>query len=163
MPEMHKTWMQFKQFYRTSHRELREKSYLIVEDAGMHHSNMVRDVVVGLQEALQQYQDQTDTLTIVQGPVDHIFNAMQNTQQQLDTHLHKMQLMMQTMQMHYNAVPHGTRQDYGGLQDYGGRGYHGNQLSYRGRGERGAKNNRNWCRGCGGRANINLTITVGNT
>ena len=71
---------------------------------------MVRDVVAGLQEALQQEQTQTETPTGVQAPVYHVANAVQSTQKQLATQLHKMKEMMQTIQMHYNAVPHGTRQ-----------------------------------------------------
>ena len=71
--------MRFQQFFRTSHRELIETSDLTVEDAGMHHTNMVRDVVAGLQEALQQYQAQTDTMTNMQDPVDHVAKAVQNT------------------------------------------------------------------------------------
>ena len=38
----------------------------------------------------------------VQAPVDHVANAVQNNQQQFATQLQKMQLMMQTIQMHYN-------------------------------------------------------------
>ena len=87
---------------------------------------MVRDVVAGLQETLQQEQTQTETLTSVQAPVDHVSNAVQSTQQQLATHMHQMELMMKTMQMNYNVVPHGT------CQDYGGRGYNDNLSSYRG-------------------------------
>ena len=68
-----------------------------------------------------------------------------------------MQPMMQTIHMHYNAVPLGTLQDYGGRQYYVGRGYHSNQSSYRGRGGRGAQKNKNWRGGRGGRANSNLT------
>ena len=60
----------------------------------MHRANMVRDVVAGLQEALQQDQVQTETLTVVQGPVDHVANAVQNIQQQLATQLNQMQAMM---------------------------------------------------------------------
>ena len=52
---------------------------LTVEDAGMHNSNMVRDVVAGLHEALQQDRLQTETPTIVQALVDHVANAVQNT------------------------------------------------------------------------------------
>ena len=56
MPTTQKTWVRFKQFFRTYHQELRETSDLTVEDAGMHHANMVRNVVAGIQEALQQEQ-----------------------------------------------------------------------------------------------------------
>ena len=55
-------------------------SDLTVDDAGMHHANMVRGVVSGLQEAFQQYQAQTDTPTNMQEPLDHVANAVQNTQ-----------------------------------------------------------------------------------
>ena len=48
MPEVQNTWVCFKQFSRTSHRELRETSNITVEDAGMHHTNMVRDVIAEL-------------------------------------------------------------------------------------------------------------------
>ena len=49
MPEIQKTRLQFKHFFRKSHQELRETSDITVEDAGMHHANITRDVVVGLQ------------------------------------------------------------------------------------------------------------------
>ena len=54
MPDMQKMWVGYKQFFRSAHHELWEPTYLIVQDAGMNHANMVRDVVAGLQEALQQ-------------------------------------------------------------------------------------------------------------
>ena len=60
---------------------------------------MLHDVVVGLQEALQQEHNQTETLTIFQAPVDHVSNTVQSTQQHLYTQLQKNQSMMQMMQM----------------------------------------------------------------
>ena len=92
---------------------------------------MVRDAVTGLQEALQQDQFQTENLTVVQAPVYHVDNAVQNTQQQLATQLQQIQAMMHAIKMQYATAPYGIRQDYGGHQDYGGSGYHGNQSSYR--------------------------------
>ena len=62
MPEIQKTWVRFKHFFWTSHQELRETSKLTVEDTGMNHANMVRDVVAGLQEALRQEKVHTKTL-----------------------------------------------------------------------------------------------------
>ena len=56
MPEIQKTRLQFKHFFRKSHQELRETSDLTIEDAGMHHANMVRNVVEWVQEALHHYQ-----------------------------------------------------------------------------------------------------------
>ena len=113
-----------------SHINLRLTSDPTVEDLGIPHVNMVRDVVAGLQEALQQEQTQTETPASVQAPVDHVANKVQSTQQQLATQLQKIQSMMQTMQMHYNTVPHGTCQNYGVHQDYGRLRYHGNQPLY---------------------------------
>ena len=60
--------------------------------------------------------------------------------------------------MHYNAVPHGTR------QYYGGRGYHVNQSSYLGQGGHGAKKKT----GIGAEAvvvepKLILHVTVGHT
>ena len=97
MPEIHETWLPFKQFSRMSHQDLREASDLTVEDAVMHHSNMIHNVVTGLQEALQQDQSQTETPTVVHAPVDHVANAVKKNRQQLATQLQKMQSMMQAM------------------------------------------------------------------
>ena len=89
MPEIQKTWVRFKQFFCTYHQEPRERSNHTVENAGMHHANMVRNVIIGLQEALQQDQVQTETSTVVQAPVYHVANTVQNTYQQLAIHLQK--------------------------------------------------------------------------
>ena len=97
MTAKQKTWVQFKQFFQTSHWELRETSDITVEDAGMHHANMVHNVVSGLKEALKHDQAQTETQAVVQVPVDHVANAVQNTQQQWATQLQQMQSMMQAM------------------------------------------------------------------
>ena len=134
-----------------------EMSELTIEDAGMHHANMVREVVAGLQEALKQDQVQTETSTVVQAPVDHVPNAVQNSQQQLATQQQHIQSMMQAMQMQYAAAPQGARQYYGVSKDYGGRVYHGYQSNYCGQEGRGAQHNSNWRGGWGGRVNSNLT------
>ena len=42
----------------------------------MHHTNMVRDVVAGLQEVLQQEQVPTDNTEIIEAPVNHMANVM---------------------------------------------------------------------------------------
>ena len=95
MPEIQKTWVQFKQSFRTSHRELRETSDLTIEDTGMHHSNILCNVVLGIQEAT--YQSHIETPTFVQAPVDHVDNEVQNTHQLLATQLQQIQAMMQAM------------------------------------------------------------------
>ena len=64
-----------------SHRELREMSDVTVENAEMHHANMVSDVVAGIDEALQQGKTHTETLTSVQAHVYHVANAVQSTHQ----------------------------------------------------------------------------------
>ena len=124
MPTIKKMWVCFKPFFLMSHRELREMSDVTVENAEMHHANMVSDVVAGIDEALQQGKTQTETLTSVQAHVYHVANTVQSTQQQLAKQLQKIQSMMQTIQMHYNSVTYGTH------QDCVGRGYHSNQSSY---------------------------------
>ena len=60
----------------------------------MHHAKMVRDVVAELKEVLQQEQVLTDNTTVIEAPVDHVANAVQNTQQKLATHIQQMQAMM---------------------------------------------------------------------
>ena len=59
----------------TAHQELQKTSKLTVEDAGMHHANMVRNVAAGLQKALNQEQIQTYTPTVMQAHVYHVANA----------------------------------------------------------------------------------------
>ena len=54
MATMKNNWVSFKHFLRTAYHELRETTDITVQDAGMHHVNMVRGVVTGLQEALKQ-------------------------------------------------------------------------------------------------------------
>ena len=65
MPEIQNMLVRFKQFFRTSHQELRETSDLTIEETGMHHSNMASNVVAGLQEDFQQEQSQTETAAVV--------------------------------------------------------------------------------------------------
>ena len=59
---------------------MRKTSDLTVEDASMHHANMMRDIIAGIEEDLQQEQSQTDTPTVVPALVDHVANTAQNTQ-----------------------------------------------------------------------------------
>ena len=80
MPEIQKTWVRFKQLFWTPQREMRETSDHTVEDVGMHHSNMVRDVFSGLQESLQKEQTQKETLMSAQAPVYHVVNKVQSHQ-----------------------------------------------------------------------------------
>ena len=51
-PVVDKTWANFKTHFRTAHKELRATTDLTAQDAGMHYSNMVRDVVAALQETM---------------------------------------------------------------------------------------------------------------
>ena len=60
MKTVQRTWVRFNQFFWTAHLELQETSNFTVKDSGMHHTNMVRDVVAGLQEVLQQEQVLTE-------------------------------------------------------------------------------------------------------
>ena len=51
-PVVDKTWANFKTHFCTAHKELRATTDLTTQDAGMHHANMVRDVVAALQETM---------------------------------------------------------------------------------------------------------------
>ena len=77
MPAMQKTWVGFNKFFRTAHHELLETTYLNVQDAGMHHANMVHDVLTGIQEVLQQENCPVEVPAFVQEPhVNHVANAV---------------------------------------------------------------------------------------
>ena len=49
---------------------------LTVEDSGMHQTNMVCDVVTGLQEVLHQEQVPTENPTVIEAPVNHVANVV---------------------------------------------------------------------------------------
>ena len=66
MPDVQKKWVGFKQFFRTSHHELRETRDFAIQDAGMHHASMVLDVVAGIQEVLQKYPVPVQAPTFIQ-------------------------------------------------------------------------------------------------
>ena len=70
----------------------------------MYHANMVHNVVAGIKESLQQEQVKTETMTVVQGPLYHVTNTVQNAQKNLATQLQQMKAMMQAMQMQYAAA-----------------------------------------------------------
>ena len=89
-----------------------------MEVAGMHQKNMARNVIAGLQKVLQQEQVLTENPTVIELPVNHVANAVQNTQKQLATQLKKIQAMVQAMQMKYSSGPQNAH------QYYEGRGYH---------------------------------------
>ena len=91
----------------------------------MRHANMVRNVVAGMQEVLQQGHVPTENLTITPEPADHVANTVQITQQQLATQLQQIQKMMLAMHMQYAAAPQHAH------QYYGGRGYHVGHTNYR--------------------------------
>ena len=59
-----------------AHQELQEASDITVDYAGMHHANIVRDVVTGLQSDLHQEQVLTDNTAVIEEPVDHVANAL---------------------------------------------------------------------------------------
>ena len=104
----------------------------------MHHVNMVRNVVAGMQEDLQQENFPTDNLTTMSEPIDNVANAVQSIQKQLAIQLQQMMATLQNMQMQYAAAPQHTH------QDYGGRGYHGVHKKIYGRGGRGAQRRGHW-------------------
>ena len=80
MPTVQKTWVGFKQFFWTAHRELQETTDLTVQYFGMHHANMVRNVVAGLQEGLHQDQSPIATTATLSEPQEHVANVVQSIQ-----------------------------------------------------------------------------------
>ena len=86
MQTVQKMWVGFKKLFRTMHRELRETIDLTVQDAGMHHANMVRDVVAGLQEVLQKEPVPVEALVAMQElQMVHVANVIQYNQLQLSS------------------------------------------------------------------------------
>ena len=81
MSTVQKTWFGFKQFFWTTHQELRKTTDLTIQDAGMHHMNMVSDVSLVLQEVLHQEKSLTETLPGISEPTENVSNMVQNTQQ----------------------------------------------------------------------------------
>ena len=59
-----------------AHRELQERTDLTVQDAGMHHTDMVRNVVAGPKEILHQEQPPIDTTETVSEPNEHVANVL---------------------------------------------------------------------------------------
>ena len=86
----------------------------------MHHTGMVREVVAGLQELLQQEKSPTETPNNISEPNKHVANALQSTQQLMEAQLHQMQTTMQAIQLQYAAALHMIHQDYVGRGYYGG-------------------------------------------
>ena len=72
----------------------------------MHHVNMIRDVVAGMQEFLQQEQYPDNTPENISGPNKHVANKVQITQHQLAAQLHQMHTMIQAMHLQYADAPH---------------------------------------------------------
>ena len=64
----------------TAHRELQETTDLTVQYFGMHHANMVRNVVAGLQEGLHQDQSPIATTATLSEPQEHVANVVQSIQ-----------------------------------------------------------------------------------
>ena len=64
----------------TAHRELQETTDLTVQNFGMHHATMVRNVVARLQEVLHQDQSPIDTPANLSEPHKHVANVVQSIQ-----------------------------------------------------------------------------------
>ena len=103
MSTVQQTWVGCKQLFLTAHHELRETIYLTIQGVGIYHTNMVHDVVAGLQEVLHQEQTLNETPTVILEPNKHVKNAVQNTQHKLTAKLHQIHTMMHTLQLRYDA------------------------------------------------------------
>ena len=87
-----------------AHRELRETKDLTIQDLGMHNVNILRSVLAGLKEVLQQEKSPIKTPETISEPNEHLENAVQSTQQKLAAQLQQIQIMMQAMQLQYAAA-----------------------------------------------------------
>ena len=115
-----KTWANFKTHFRTANKELRATTDLTAQDAGMHHANMVRDVVAALQDTMSAAAEPEVVPTeenCAPTPPPNFDTQMANamaasdaTQQQM---FQQMQTIMETMQyMNINNC--------GGYSNHGG-------------------------------------------
>ena len=87
----------------------------------MHHTNMVQDVVAGIKEVLKQEPVLVEAPVVIQEPqVDHVANAVQYKQQQLDAQLQQIQATIRGMQLQYSAATQPTYQSYGFQGHYRG-------------------------------------------
>ena len=59
------------QAFFVSYCKLQETTYITMQDAGIHHDDMVLVVMTGLQELLQKYQAPIDTPMTVHEPQKH--------------------------------------------------------------------------------------------
>ena len=65
--------------FQTVHQELRETKDITVQYVGIHPSNMVQDVVSGMQEVLQQDQSTTNNPPVISETNYHVANVVQIT------------------------------------------------------------------------------------
>ena len=94
----------------------------------MNHAAMVRNVVAGLQELLQQDKSLIETTATASITHEHVANMVQSSRQQLAAQLQHMRTMIQVMKLQYDVLPQPTQQYYGSHENYGG------NNNYRGRG-----------------------------
>ena len=73
MLAVQKTWVGLKQLFRTTHHELQETTDIRVQDEGMHHADMVRNVVSGIQKVLKKESVPVKAPVVIQYPqVAHV-------------------------------------------------------------------------------------------
>ena len=91
----------------------------------MNHAAMVRNVVAGLQELLQQDKSLIETTATASITHEHVANMVQSSRQQLAAQLQHIYTMIQDMQLQYATAQQPTH------QDYVVRGYYGGQNNFR--------------------------------
>ena len=87
MPTVHKTWVGLKQFFQTEHNELHEITDTTVQDEGIHLTNMVRDVTIGIQEVLTQEKFPIEIPMFLHEQQEHVENSIQDRQKYLAAQL----------------------------------------------------------------------------
>ena len=77
----------FKHFFGTAYYELQETTDITIQETGIHHTNIVRNVVRVIQEFLHKEQAPTKNPPILLEPNEHVANAVQITQHKLAAQL----------------------------------------------------------------------------
>ena len=145
-----KTWDNFKTHFRTAYKELRATTNLTAQDAGMHHANMIRDVVAGLREAFFAPEEPEVVPTPTNrapSPPPNFYNQMANAMAASDAnqkHLfQQMQTMMETMQSMNINNSLGCSNVNGGNNQHQGRGWNQNFNNNNNNGNRNYQGNNN--------------------
>jgi hypothetical protein len=143
LPDIQKTWINFKAFFRQAHQEFRETTDVTLEESELHrnNANIVQQVVDGLQGALTPVDTTPNESVALMQQMANAAAQSNETQQQLTAQIAQMQqamalLQTQVQQQPYIPPPYNPpfHQRGGGRYNngYQGRGAHGHHCGGRG-------------------------------